>query len=390
MSTTSKRRPFRRTRSLRLERASRWGRLLAALLVTVATLSILATAEPAAARWSRVPVGTECTDGVLILGYSDRLDKATFDGTNVGGLSALAHDAARDRYYGLVDNEEGTQARFYSMSIAQPGGRSFAGPTLLDVTTLTDRGGTPFTDTTLDGEGMAVTEHGTLLVASEVEPSIREFSSSGRELRELPIPERFLVAPQGEGQANQSIESLTLAPDGRTLYSATESRLLVDGDGQIRVLRHDLPGIRGAQVSGEFYYQTDAGLSVGELLAYSETELLVLERTYTPDVGNTIRIYLTSTAGAQDVSNVASLDGAGIAPLPKELLVDIVTCPPGDATVKQPQPNPLLDNFEGMAFGPVVNGGYQTLYLLSDDNFNPVQVTRVIALGIDQDLLTPS
>ncbi len=122
-------------------------------------------------------------------------------------------------------------------------------------------------------------------------------------------------------------------------------------------------------------------------MALSDTELLVLERSWVPDVGNTARIFLTSTAGATDVSDVESLDGAGVEPLPKELLVDIVKCPPGDAIAKETQPNPLLDNFDGLALGPVVDGQYQTIYMLSDDNFSPLQVTRIIALGIDLELL---
>lgn len=229
-----------------------------------------------------------------------------------------------------------------------------------------------------------------MLVSSETEPSIREFSRSGLLLRELRIPERFLIEPEGQGQANASLEGLTVSPNGRVVYSANEDALLNDGEGQIRFLRHDWVHYGVTSISSQYYYQTEPGQVVGEILAVSETELLVLERSWVEGYGNTIRIFLTSTAGAPDVSDVDSLDGAGIDPLPKQLLVDIVNCPPGDAPNPQMQPNPLLDNFEGMALGPLVNGGYQSLYLLSDDNFNANQLTRIIALAIDPELLDGS
>jgi hypothetical protein len=68
--------------------------------------------------------------------------------------------------------------------------------------------------------------------------------------------------------------------------------------------------------------------------------------------------------------------------LGKQLLVDLVDCPPSGATAKQPQPNPLLDNVEGMALGGPLPDGRRTLYLVSDDNNNPVQTTRLYALSV--------
>jgi hypothetical protein len=362
--------------------ASRWITILAALAVMLASL----TAESAEARWPRQAGWHYCAPGVRLSGHSDRLDKSTYDGVEVGGLSGIAHDQASGRYYAVLDNQGGEPSRVYTLSITAPRLLTFSGPSVEGATVLHDSAG-PFDETSFDGEAIAVTPDGTLLIASETEPSIREFALDGALIDELAVPASFLIAPAGEGRENESLEGLTMSPSGEILYSATESALLTDGEGQIRLLRHDWAGSGQAMLSGQFYYQTDPGLSVGELLALSEAELLVLERTFVPDVGNTIRIFLTSTAGAPDVSDILSLDGAGVEALPKKLLVDIGTCPPGDATAKQPQPNPLLDNFEGLAWGPRDQFGDRTLYVLSDDNFNTVQVTRLIALSIDEDLL---
>ena len=55
----------------------------------------------------------------------------------------------------------------------------------------------------------------------------------------------------------------------------------------------------------------------------------------------------------------------------------------GGATTPGTQPNPLLDNYEGLTLGPRLPGGRRTLLLQSDDNFSAGQVTRVVALGVE-------
>jgi hypothetical protein len=42
---------------------------------------------------------------VDLFGFSDALNKRTFEGTNVGVLSGLTYDARSDVDYGVVDNE---------------------------------------------------------------------------------------------------------------------------------------------------------------------------------------------------------------------------------------------------------------------------------------------
>ena len=61
---------------------------------------------------------------------------------------------------------------------------------------------------------------------------------------------------------------------------------------------------------------------------------------------------------------------------------DTTQCAPGAV-----QPNPLLDNFEALTLGPVLPDGRQSLVLVSDDNFNRSQTTRVIVLAVEDGLL---
>jgi hypothetical protein len=71
--------------------------------------------------------------------------------------------------------------------------------------------------------------------------------------------------------------------------------------------------------------------------------------------------------------------------LDKRLLADVVACPTLGATSRQPQTNPLLDNYEGMAVtGQVGRRGQRVvgLSLISDDNFGAGQTTRVLNLAV--------
>ena len=49
----------------------------------------------------------------------------------------------------------------------------------------------------------------------------------------------------------------------------------------------------------------------------------------------------------------------------------------------------VLDNFEGMAFGPTLADGRRTLVLISNNNFNPLQSTQLLVLALDPAVLAP-
>lgn len=324
---------------------------------------------------------TVCAPGVDLIGFSDALDKARFEGTNVGGLSALA--SGGDTYRALVDNEGLTPARFYTLRLPVERG-GLGDPKLLDATILRDATGTPFTGTNFDGEGMAA-EDGEVLISSETEPSIRRFSRDGRFLEELPVPSKFLVGPRGEAEANQTFESLSLTDDGRSLFTAVEGPLApdgetADGEARIRILRYE-KGESGFEPQEEYFYLAEpGGQGVADIVALAPDGLLVLERGFVEGEGNTVRVFLASLDGAEDISGERGL--AGHRPVEKDLLFDLADCPPSGAKSPGDQRNPLLDNFEAMTLGGTLPGGEQTLLLASDDNFSEGQVTRVVALGV--------
>jgi hypothetical protein len=359
--------------------------VLFALLAACASLFAMPGHAPAAQPGSEAP---DCAAGVDFLGFSDALNKRTYEGTSVGGLSALAYTGRQNTYYSLVDNgpTASSEARFYTLRIPVKG--RLGEPEILDVTTLKDASGQPFTASNFDGEGLALSRRGDLFASSETEPSIRRFDLDGNLIEELPVPQKFRVAPEGQAQRNQTFESLALAPNGRSLFTAVEGPLASDGrtaegENRIRILRYEDRGPGGFEPVGEFFYLTEPGQNVVEILALSEDELLVLERGFQAGVGNTVRVYRVSLDGAEDVSDEPSLAAPGLEPVEKEPLVDLADCPGSGATTPGTQVNPLLDNYESLALGPRLPGGRHSLLLQSDDNFSAGQVTRVVALGVE-------
>ncbi|TCO18502.1 hypothetical protein EV652_11546 [Kribbella steppae] len=360
----------------------RWQKpLAAAVVLTALTTTLTASATPAGHPGG----GGDCSRDARFLGFSDALDKTTFDGQPVAGLSAL-NVTGRNSAVALVDNVATTPARVFNLKISSKPTVSVDGMTI-----LRRPDGTPYTGADFDGEGLVV-ERGerTILATSEREPSIRRFRlSDGLQIGSLPVPARFQVAPAGEATTNATFESLAASKDGLSLYAGMEGPLAPDGtdaDGQSRnrIIRYaGRPG-HDYQPVAQYAYKTDPGLSLVELAVVDRDELVSMERTFVPGVGNTIRVFTVSLRRAADVTARASLaDAPENVFLQKKLLFDLVSCPPSGAVAKQPQPNPLLDNVEALALGGYLPGGRRQLYLLSDDNNGATQITRFYSLAVD-------
>ncbi|MFF8903528.1 esterase-like activity of phytase family protein [Streptomyces olivaceoviridis] len=334
--------------------------VLATLTAGLAAATCLAAAGPAAAGTT---ARHACSATVSIDRFSDALDKTTYDGTFVGNFSALA-----------VDRDGSLAALADRSSLFR-----------LDARTLQPRAAVHLADekgADLDSEGLVIDRDGTRLISSETEPSIRRYSRDGAILDRLPVPSALQVAPAGRATANQTFEGLTLLPGGHTLLASMEYALSGDSAGIVRFqtwTRHHGRFTPGAQ----YAYRTDAGLGVPEVQATPDGRLLVLERGFTAGVGNTVRLYLADLRHATDTSGTENLTGQpGVRLAGKTLLADIAGCPSLGATAKQPQPNPLLDNIEGMTITGRDHTGRLKVLLVSDDNQNAAQTTRFYYLRV--------
>ncbi|MBN0048163.1 esterase-like activity of phytase family protein [Streptomyces actuosus] len=333
--------------------------LLATASATLAAATGLTAAQPAGAGENHA-----CSASVRIDRFSDTLDKTTYQGTFVGNLSALAVD--RDGSLAALEDRS---------SLLSLDARTLA-PTR--VVALADERGAE-----LDSEGLVVDRDGTRLITSETEPSVRRYATDGRILDRLPVPAALRVAPDGRARANGTFEGLTLLPGGRTLLASMEYALAGDAADVVRFQTWRRTPGNHFRLAAQYAYRTDAGLGVPEVQATPDGRLLVLERGWTPGVGNTVRLYLADPRHATDTRDVEQLTGRdrGVRLIGKRLLADLAACPSLGATAGQPQPNPLLDNIEGMA---VTGRSADRLkvVLVSDDNGNPAQTTRFYQLRV--------
>ncbi|NEQ96453.1 MAG: phytase, partial [Cyanothece sp. SIO2G6] len=337
----------------------------------------------------------------------------TFADTEVGGLSGLAYDAESDVYYALADDRS-SDARFYTTTIDLSDGSLDDGDVVFtDVTFLLDQDGDRFTSGDLDPEGIALTEAGTLYISSEgdanqvIDPFIREMSLDGEFIDELPIPDIYLpTADQSSGiRNNLAFESLTISPDQRFLYTATENALFQDGpnasvdEGSLsRIIKYDLEtGLPVAEFVYEVEEVPEAPIPEGafntnglvELLAVDNNgTLLALERGFSVGQGNTVKLFEVQTQGALDVTGVNDLFRE------KPLDDDGEIIPPGvfeidPAVIKreildvEADLGIAPDNLEALALGPVLPDGRQSLIIASDNNFNDTQFTQFLAFAVD-------
>ncbi|WP_030944040.1 esterase-like activity of phytase family protein [Streptomyces sp. NRRL S-646] len=332
--------------------------VLATVTAALAAATSLTAAGPANAQNSNA-----CSPSVSIDRFSDALDKTTYQGTFVGNFSALAVD--RDGSIAALED----RSSLFS----------------LDRKTLAPKSVVPLADekgAALDSEGLVVDGDGTRLITSETEPSIRRYSADGKILDRLPVPSSLLVAPAGRATSNQTFEGLTLLPGGHTLLASMENAISGDSTTIVRFQTWERTKGGHFRLGAQYAYPVDSGLGVPEVQATPDGRLLVLERGFTSGVGNTVRLYLADPRHATDTSGTENLTGqSGVRLIRKTLLTDMVTCPSLGATAKQPQPNPLLDNIEGMAVTGYSKGRLKVL-LVSDDNQNAAQTTRFYYLRV--------
>jgi hypothetical protein len=342
-----------------------------------------------------------------------QLPKMKFKDTPVGGLSALAYDRKRNKFYALSDDRsQFAPARFYTLGVSLK--RSDTGEIGLekvdieDVTFITDENGKTYAKGSLDPEGIALSPKDTVFISSEglpsqgIAPFIREFDlKTGQQKQDLQIPARYLPnnptkeeqPPRGI-QDNLGFESLTLEPgslaaasgDPFRLFTATESAVFQDSlsadseqQTRIRWMQYLIGNIARPVVVTEHVYLLDPipkgakdnGLT--ELLTVDTGgHFLSLERTYGA-LGAGAKIFQVATGAATDTSGIATLKGdiSRINPVKKKLVLDLSTL------------GIYLDNLEGITLGPRLPDGSQSLLLVSDDNFNDTQLTQFLLFRLN-------
>ena len=332
------------------------------------------------------------------LGQATLTGSLEAEGERVGGLSGMVYDPESSTYLAISDDKGGPGTRapkVVRLRIDLGDGRIDQGDvTVEELLILSRADGSPVPPGTVDAEGIARGDDGTLFVASEgmagvSPPSLDRFDGeSGRHLGALPVPGHYRSGGEGPRgvRGNLGFESLCITPSGRWLIAGTENALVQDGPkistGQgspSRLLRIEMDE---HQEISEYIYWTEPIVNDGEsgraglteLLAIGESRLLALERSFTPPVSFSIRLFEVDLDGATNIAGMPSLAGiSGVVPARKRLVLDLADVP-----------GVLTTNLEGMAFGPDLPDGRRLLVMVGDNNLIPLLPTQFLAFAIDQ------
>ncbi|MBE9250832.1 esterase-like activity of phytase family protein [Dolichospermum sp. LEGE 00240] len=336
--------------------------------------------------------------GIEFIGQATLPTGLTFQKTEFGGLSGITYDAKNNLYYAISDDRgQKVPPRFYTLTIDLSRGKLTNNDVVpVGVTNLLDNN-QPFLPNTTDTEGIALTNQDTIFVSSEgdvdrlINPFIKEFAlASGQTINTLSIPDKFLPDSQKQKgiRNNLAFESLTITPNQKLLFTATENALIQDGTAtqsgvgtSCRILQYNL---LTQQPEQEFLYQTQPvtplfnptgkfASGLPDLLAIDNAgNFLSIERSFT-GLGFTVLLFQVSLNNATDIHNIDSItkiDLDKIQPAAKKLLLDLRTL------------DVSLDNIEGLTLGAKLPDGQPSLILISDNNFNRLQQTQILAFKL--------
>lgn len=374
-----------------------------ALALASAAILVSACNIPPASHYADAPgVG-----GLRLIGEQRIALKQPFEGTTVGGLSGIDYDAASGTWVMESDDRsEINPARFYRAALDY-NSEKFSGVTLKSVHFFTQPDGTRYPnlahaklergDQVPDIETIRVDpQDGSLWYGSEgnrkvgLHPFVRQADCDGRYLATLPTPAMFNVSKKEVGSRNNmSFEALSFSSDGKSLWLGMEAALYQDGPlatpdngSVVRITRLD----RAGKVLGQYAYPIEpvasrpapgreADNGVSEILAVNDHQVLVVERAGVANADglytNHVRIYEMETDGATDIQAIPALAGATYMPARKRLLLDL-----------EKTGLSRVDNIEGISWGPRLENGRRSLVMISDDNFNPQQVTQILAFEV--------
>ena len=332
----------------------------------------------------------------------------SFQNTFAGGFSSIDYDSVHNQYYFISDDKgKINPCRFYKARFDIHNNK-IENFTLTAVDTLRFENGRIYPRAKA-GDGNAPDPEemrfnpiqNTIVWSNEGErnlgktknilqnPSINIADSTGKLLYELPIPEIYKMRPEEKGpRRNGVFEGLSFANNYNTLFISTECPLYNDGeeaglekkDYWSRILKYDLvtnentaqyaypldPVAQKPKKEGGFMVN-----GISSILALNENELLVMERSYAAGYEDNlvVKIYLADLRNAADIKADSSLiEKPVLKPITKKLLLNF-------STLKI-----RIDNLEGICFGPRLKNGNKSLLVISDNNFNPLEITQLILL----------
>ncbi|MGG8495106.1 esterase-like activity of phytase family protein [Tenacibaculum sp. TC6] len=326
-------------------------------------------------------------------------DSLEFQGNLIGGLSGI--DRYKDTYYLVVDDSENPRVVTCTIAIENEKIKNIR---FLNTISITDTVSTFYKEQLLDLESIFVNSDGTINLTSEgnikggKKPAVFITDATGAFLREIKVPDYFSNLEKGKPRHNGVFEGSCKGIENKGFWVAMEAPLEIDGDeptlqetqSPVRITYFDHVT---EQATKQYAYQLEKidkqpkgniNLNgVTAILEYAPNVFFVVERIYQSDYGsygNTIRIF-KATANEQTTNTLTlgGLKNEPYIPLTKELVFDF-------SSVKDQLTEGIIDNIEGITFGPILPNGNSTLLVVSDDNFQKYgkQLNQFVLLAIEK------
>ena len=352
------------------------------------------------------------TPGFRLLGEIRWEVDTSYGGVPVGGLSSIDWDAARNEFL-LVSDDRSVHgpARFYAARMRYDAS-GLHSVWLSDMRPLLSHEQQPYANAQQASKEMAVPDaealrviprSGHVLWTSEGDfsrgfgPALHEMRRDGSWVRSWPLPDNLQLPTHRQNAAKRgprngfTLEGMSFSPDARLVWLSMEGALWQDGP--MPTASHAGAPVRMTALEAQtrepvrqIAYQPDALPAsvqmlpqravngVSEILADGPDHLLVLERSFSLGEGWGARLYRISLRAdgpnaATDVLQMPELLPGSYRVASKTLVLDFAQL--GLRSV---------DNIEGMTWGPALPTGERVLVLVSDNNFNPAEVTQFIAL----------
>lgn len=316
-----------------------------------------------------------------------------FQGIAIGGLSGLDQMPGGD-YLAISDDKgDGRPPRYYRLAIRIDAPRHRMRVRVRRQIILRDAQGVPFPThrMVIDPEAIRHIAGGHVLWSSEgmwqsdparrVQPALYEGDAGGRVRHRFTLPPAYLFDDnRTRGAAfNGVLEGLAVAPAGG-VFAINEDPAFEDrrsgreGDAPTlhRLTRFD-PATR-RPTAQYLYVVPDAHYGISELLAVDDRRFLTIERATPFDMARGVhaRIVLTTIGpDASDVLACPALPRCPSAPMTRRVLVDL----PGRYR------GLLIDNLEGLAWGPRLADGRRALIAMADDNFSKAETSQFLAFA---------
>ena len=308
-------------------------------------------------------------------------DSIAFKNTIIGGLSGV--DFVNNQYYFVVDDDKDPRILTSEISISE---NKIKAVNFKEVIHLNDSATNFYKENALDLESVFVDEKtNEIYVVSEGSinknklPTVFKMDKKGAFLEQFELPKN--LSNLKTIKHNAAFEASSKSIDNKGFWVVMEAPLNVDGQeptfaktsSPIRITYVDKTSKKATK---QFAYQLEnitkpakgnINLNgVTAMLEYKENQFLVVERTYQNGYGshgNIVRIFdVIIDETSTNILTIDALKTSKYIPLKKRLVFNF------DA-IKGKLTEKIIDNIEGITFGPNLPNGNKSLLLISDDNF---------------------